>query len=189
MWNKYYLIIEFNCRSPTPYDALCLGVPFINPIVEVSHLVQVPLPISWCLILYLKWDHDNPGDRSKWYTQHEPLSKLGSPYVYNVFKNDTEGFVRAIEAALENPIERFVTSVIQFDQKADRFYCASSVLDRMRLGAVERRLGAILEHDWEAEASSLSSKPNWRRYLAKLPHFLKYIFISIFLGVRQVFGK
>jgi hypothetical protein len=23
------------CRSPSPYEALCLGVPFINPIVKV----------------------------------------------------------------------------------------------------------------------------------------------------------
>lgn len=62
--------------------------------------------------LCLKWNHDNPGDRSKWYTQHNPLSKLDPPYVYNVFKNDTEGFLGAIKAALENPIERFVTLVV-----------------------------------------------------------------------------
>lgn len=26
-------------RSPTPYDALCLGVPFINPILDVRYLI------------------------------------------------------------------------------------------------------------------------------------------------------
>ena len=70
----------------------------------------------------LKWDHDNPADRSRWHTQHDPLSKLGPPYVYNVFRNDTKGFVQAIKAALENPIERFVTSMICFDQEADRLF-------------------------------------------------------------------
>lgn len=25
-------------RSPTPYEALCLGIPFINPIMHVSAL-------------------------------------------------------------------------------------------------------------------------------------------------------
>ena len=28
--------IQQVCRSPTPYEALCLGVPFINPIMDVS---------------------------------------------------------------------------------------------------------------------------------------------------------
>lgn len=27
--------IDRLCRSPTPYDALCLGVPFINPVNDV----------------------------------------------------------------------------------------------------------------------------------------------------------
>jgi hypothetical protein len=27
-------------RSPTPYDALCLGVPFINPVLQVRYFVS-----------------------------------------------------------------------------------------------------------------------------------------------------
>ena len=31
------------CRSPTPYEALCLGVPFINPVLTVSTTFLEPL--------------------------------------------------------------------------------------------------------------------------------------------------
>ncbi|KAJ7768735.1 hypothetical protein B0H14DRAFT_3894977 [Mycena olivaceomarginata] len=57
--------------SPTPYDALCLGVPFINPI--------------------LTWDPAHPDDRSRWAAQHEALKHLGPPRVYTVFKDDADG--------------------------------------------------------------------------------------------------
>ncbi|KAJ7333304.1 hypothetical protein DFH08DRAFT_1083764 [Mycena albidolilacea] len=55
----------------TPYDALCLGVPFINPI--------------------LTWDPAHPDDRSRWAAQREGLKHLGPPHVYNVFKDDADG--------------------------------------------------------------------------------------------------
>lgn len=57
---------------------------------------------------------------------------MDPPYVYNVHKDDYEGFAAAIKAALETPIER-------------------TVLERMRLEAIEERLGVILGVDWEGE--------------------------------------
>ncbi|KAJ7432305.1 hypothetical protein B0H11DRAFT_1940785 [Mycena galericulata] len=105
--------------SPTPYDALCLGIPFINPIRQ--------------------WDPQNPNDRSRWSTQHDPLRDLSPPYVYNVFRNDREGFLQAIRDAKAHPLE-------------------SLVLDRMKIESVEYRLGAILEHDWKGEAAALLEK-------------------------------
>ncbi|KAJ6615641.1 hypothetical protein B0H10DRAFT_1915806 [Mycena sp. CBHHK59/15] len=80
--------------SPTPYDALCLGVPFINPIEQ--------------------WDPKNPTDRSKWITQHGGLKDLSAPYVYNVFKGDREGFVQAIKDAIANPIQRHAAVLLLF---------------------------------------------------------------------------
>ncbi|KAJ7289185.1 hypothetical protein C8J57DRAFT_1164989 [Mycena rebaudengoi] len=74
--------------SPTPYDALCLGVPFINPLDQ--------------------WDEKNPLDSSKWHGQHHFASILGKPYVYNVRRGDREGFVQAIREALANPIGLYV---------------------------------------------------------------------------------
>ncbi|KAJ7071429.1 hypothetical protein C8F01DRAFT_1110484 [Mycena amicta] len=47
--------------SPTPYDALCLGVPFVNVVKE--------------------WDKSNPEDRSRWETQQGALRSLSEPYV------------------------------------------------------------------------------------------------------------
>ncbi|KAJ7740869.1 hypothetical protein B0H14DRAFT_3167857 [Mycena olivaceomarginata] len=102
--------------SPTPYDALCLGVPFVNPIVA--------------------WDTNDPNDRTRWTTQHDLLVEFSAPYVYHVFKGDRDGFVNAIKSAAENPIESYV-------------------LERMKIGSVEYRLGKILEHDWRAEAAEL----------------------------------
>ncbi|KAJ7633212.1 hypothetical protein FB45DRAFT_832693 [Roridomyces roridus] len=103
--------------SPTPYDALCLGVPFLNPISD--------------------WDHDDPTNRDKWSGQQGLLKDMNPPYVYNVFKGDKEGFIKAIKDALANPI-------------GDRY-----ILPRMRMSAVEQRLGAILERDWKTHAEGL----------------------------------
>ncbi|KAH8081857.1 hypothetical protein HD553DRAFT_358927, partial [Filobasidium floriforme] len=50
--------------SPTPYDALCMGVPFINPVMQ--------------------WSTENPEDRSLWTWQHEGLANVEAPYVYTV---------------------------------------------------------------------------------------------------------
>ncbi|KAJ7135138.1 hypothetical protein C8R46DRAFT_1325962, partial [Mycena filopes] len=102
--------------SPTPYEALCLGVPFINPI--------------------LHWDTKNPTDRKRWASQHTPLRYLDPPYVYNVFKNDKAGFVKAVLDATSTPIESFV-------------------LEHMRMRAVEARLASLLETDWKSEAVKL----------------------------------
>lgn len=57
---------------------------------------------------------------------------MDPPYVYNVHKDDYAGFAAAIQAALKTPIER-------------------TILERMRLPAIEERLDAILEVDWKAE--------------------------------------
>ena len=42
--------------SPSPWDALCLGTPYINPILE--------------------WDENDPWDRSKWLTQQQRMNDL-----------------------------------------------------------------------------------------------------------------
>nr|GAT52943.1 predicted protein [Mycena chlorophos] len=102
--------------SPTPYDALCFGVPFIN-VIKL-------------------WDKTNPNDTTRWSTQHDGLRNLGPPFVYHVFAFDKRGFVDALRGALENPIDSYI-------------------LPRMRMSAVEQRLGALLQHDWEKDARAL----------------------------------
>ncbi|KAF7421022.1 hypothetical protein PC9H_011541 [Pleurotus ostreatus] len=74
--------------SPTPYDALCMGVPFINPIMH--------------------WDKKKPDDRSKWEAQHDGLKYESPPYVYNVKKGDGEGLWKAVKDALDHPIDRYI---------------------------------------------------------------------------------
>lgn len=91
--------------SPTPYEALCLGVPFINPILDVS-----PPLVGYLLLLthnfLTQWDRAQPGNRMKWTAQHGMLKLMNPPYVYNVFKDDLDGFMEAIEAAVTTPIDR-----------------------------------------------------------------------------------
>ena len=61
---------------------------------------------------------------------------MDPPYVYNVFKDDKEGFIDAIKQALENPIHR-------------------QVLPGMTMLAIQKRLAAILETDWRKEAEAV----------------------------------
>lgn len=72
--------------SPSPYDALCMGLPFINPV--------------------MLWDWDDPQNRTKWATQHDGLKFQIPPYVYHVKKGDLDGFWEALLMAVETPIER-----------------------------------------------------------------------------------
>ena len=74
--------------SPSPYDALCMGLPFINPVMY--------------------WDRDDPENRTRWGTQHDGLKFQVPPYVYHVKKGDTDGFWEALRTAVETPIERCV---------------------------------------------------------------------------------
>lgn len=83
-------------RSPSPYDALCQGVPFLNPILE--------------------HDDRNPEDRTQWQTQHNGVKHLDPPYVYNVYAHDTEGFVEAIGSALATPIGSTIVARMRQDE-------------------------------------------------------------------------
>ncbi|KAI0318456.1 hypothetical protein OF83DRAFT_21938 [Amylostereum chailletii] len=86
--------------SPTPYEALCLGVPFLNPVAS--------------------WDPEDPSNRAHWDAQHGILKYLDPPYVYNVFKDDEEAFVDAVRAAVENPIDGFIMDDMRIESITDR---------------------------------------------------------------------
>jgi hypothetical protein len=74
--------------SPSPYNALCQGIPFLNPIV--------------------KWDPSDPWNKSKWDSQHPSLAPLDPPYVYSVHKGNYTGFVEAIKLGTQIEIPRFI---------------------------------------------------------------------------------
>ncbi|KAJ7596312.1 hypothetical protein C8J56DRAFT_774392 [Mycena floridula] len=102
--------------SPSPYDALCMGVPFINPI--------------------LSWNLEEPDDRTKWDTQHNALKYEDPPYVYNVKRGDVQGLWDAIQAALNNPIDRYIVP--------------SMTMDNLKSRVVD-----IIERDWKGKAQTL----------------------------------
>lgn len=75
--------------SPTPWEALCLGVPFLNPIKG--------------------WRAEAPEDRSEWSSaQHDGVFYLGvdEPFVYHVRIGDRAGIEAAVKKATETPVER-----------------------------------------------------------------------------------
>ncbi|WWD16534.1 hypothetical protein CI109_100961 [Kwoniella shandongensis] len=86
--SKFLLGIGKPYLSPSPYDALCFGVPFINPIMG--------------------WDKENPHDWTKWISQHNALRAIEPPFVYHVQKGNGTQLEAAFKAALENPIDRFI---------------------------------------------------------------------------------
>lgn len=74
--------------SPSPFDSLCVGVPFINPINYV--------------------DENRPDDRKGWRTQNDALLALDPPYVYHVHKENAAELAHALKSAIENPIPRYI---------------------------------------------------------------------------------
>ncbi|KAK6908642.1 hypothetical protein I204_02065 [Kwoniella mangroviensis CBS 8886] len=81
--------------SPSPWDALCMGVPFINPI--------------------LTWDEEDPQNRTKWHAQQWHMTDLEPPYVYSVHAHDLSGLSEAVGLALQNPIESYIPDYMRFD--------------------------------------------------------------------------
>ncbi|KAH6908465.1 hypothetical protein BKA70DRAFT_1103557 [Coprinopsis sp. MPI-PUGE-AT-0042] len=74
--------------SPSPYHALCAGVPFINPI--------------------LSYDMNDPWNKERWNTQHPSLNHYGPPHVYHVHRQNYTGFVEALRMAMETESPSFI---------------------------------------------------------------------------------
>lgn len=74
--------------SPSPYHALCKGVPFVNPV--------------------LQWDTNDPWNKARWNSQHPSLQQFDSPYVYHVHAHNYTGFVHAIREASQTEIPSFI---------------------------------------------------------------------------------
>ncbi|CAD6581105.1 MAG: hypothetical protein TREMPRED_002924 [Tremellales sp. Tagirdzhanova-0007] len=74
--------------SPSPYDAWCMGVPFINPIT--------------------KRDPSEPENRAKWKTQHDGLLDFDPPYVYHVPTDDENALLDALQSAVVRPIDPYI---------------------------------------------------------------------------------
>ncbi|KAF8302532.1 hypothetical protein DL93DRAFT_2233614 [Clavulina sp. PMI_390] len=112
--------------SPTPYQALCVGVPFINPILD--------------------WDRNRPEDRGAWNTQHNGLRDLNPPYVYHVFKDDQDGLLSALSQAMERPVSRFIPPGVSLKEVAERL---NTILRRNWMRAAEDLLGERIRNKGE----------------------------------------
>ncbi|KAJ7576978.1 hypothetical protein C8J56DRAFT_870189 [Mycena floridula] len=103
--------------SPSPYDALCLGVPFINPI--------------------LHWNTEDPDNRDGWGTQHDGLRYEKPPYVYHVKFGDVDGLWSAINEAMNNPIDRYILPTMTMDALRPR---VGEIIERDWRGKAEALL-------------------------------------------------
>ena len=74
--------------SPTPYEALCLGIPFINTV--------------------RRWDRSDLNNKMGWIGQHDAMiyGGLDEPYVYHVEVGDRDAFRSALKRAMSTPIGR-----------------------------------------------------------------------------------
>ncbi|GMK59834.1 hypothetical protein CspeluHIS016_0900510 [Cutaneotrichosporon spelunceum] len=93
--SKLLLGIGHPIVSPSPYYALCMGVPFIQPLEF--------------------WDRTNPDDRTRWGTQQMALRMIQEPYVYHVRQGDEEGLRDAMQRAVDNPIEPYIPPEMKWD--------------------------------------------------------------------------
>lgn len=119
-------------QSPSPYTALCEGVPFINP-------VRLHDPAK--------------GIESKSnfkHAQHWSISGLSAPYNYPVIYGDYESFVGAIRAALSTPTPGYVLDRMKSDALDDRM---KAIMDRDWYGMAS----AIQDRRSRGEDSSGSS--------------------------------
>ncbi|BEI87253.1 hypothetical protein CcaverHIS002_0705990 [Cutaneotrichosporon cavernicola] len=81
--------------SPSPYYALCMGVPFIQPVSN--------------------WDKNYPEDRTKWQTQQMGIRMIEEPYVYHVKVGDEDGLRAAMQRAIDNPIKPYIPPPMTWD--------------------------------------------------------------------------
>ncbi|BEI80322.1 hypothetical protein CcaverHIS002_0108510 [Cutaneotrichosporon cavernicola] len=110
--------IGWPTSSPSPYRALARGVPFLSP--YKAHV-----------------DAKDPTDPYEWTdSQHDALRREKPPLVYNVPEFDYDSFVKAIETAMESPIE-------------------GHIYPRMTRPAFDERMRYLMETDWRAEAARI----------------------------------
>lgn len=95
-----------SCRLATPYEALCMGIPFLNPIQSVRHFPSAL--VTSMLTRHWQWDNDHPDDRSRWVVSNTIAKSLPPPYVYNVWREDENAFMDSFRGAVSNPVERYV---------------------------------------------------------------------------------
>ncbi|CAD6574752.1 MAG: hypothetical protein TREMPRED_001214 [Tremellales sp. Tagirdzhanova-0007] len=98
--SKFMLGIGRPFLSPSPWESLCYGVPYINVI--------------------LNWDKNSPWDKSRWWTQQDQLRRLGPPLVYHVHANNEAELQYAMANAAANPIERYIDPQMTLQAVAER---------------------------------------------------------------------
>ncbi|GAA98137.1 glycosyltransferase family 18 protein [Mixia osmundae IAM 14324] len=77
-------------ESPSPFEALCMGTPFINPGSKTNHALNYE---------GIARTHDN------WRAQHAQLLEFGAPYVYNVEAHNQTELLAAVQQALATPLK------------------------------------------------------------------------------------
>ncbi|KAL7415019.1 hypothetical protein BDY24DRAFT_433906, partial [Mrakia frigida] len=123
-FSRVLLGIGFPLHSPTPYEALCLNVPFVNPF-SPSHL---PSPF-------------NGSSTDGLATQHAPLSLSSTPAVYNIPRLDYPALLKAVKDTSTTELKGFVKG--REDGRA--------VMREISEDGMRERLKGFMDGDWEGE--------------------------------------
>ncbi|KAJ3245656.1 hypothetical protein HDU78_008860 [Chytriomyces hyalinus] len=88
--SKAMLAIGYPALSPSPYVALCAGVPVLIPYFQDN-----PIPDGWNLFREVS-------------SQHGAVASLGEPYAYSYHYRDSDMLVEKLRKAISTPIEKFI---------------------------------------------------------------------------------
>ncbi|KAJ9103192.1 hypothetical protein QFC21_002615 [Naganishia friedmannii] len=150
--SKVFLGIGRPEISPSPYLALCLGVPVVLP-----YFGEKAVPDGWDLY------HSAA-------VQHGPAASIRPPYVYSYHVDDNENMYAAVQAARDNPIERYIP-------------------DEMRDANVRSEILKLVTTDWHARSREIEAARETRgepaRVLVK-QHIIQRLF---HLGVGRRVGE
>lgn len=96
--------------SPSPYIAVCLGVPVVMP--YYTDLGATPDgPDKWELFSF---DH----------VQHGPFNTLGEPYVYAYNMSDPADLVAKLKKAVQTPIKPYIPEDMRMESLRRRVHAA-----------------------------------------------------------------
>ncbi|ORY35902.1 hypothetical protein BCR39DRAFT_512942 [Naematelia encephala] len=133
--SRALLGIGWPTLSPSPHQALNLGIPFISP--------------------FSLWRHSKIADKTTWaQTQHETLKALDPPFVYHAERGNYTSFIDAIRGAMSTPIPQFrftyatpqnVKWAIGEWMATDWRSRAEEILERRKAGQEETENGKNLE--------------------------------------------
>lgn len=141
--------------SPSPFAALCRGVPVILPYYGPD-----AVPTGWGAFSFKHWH------------QHAIAALEGPPYVYSVnLEGSVDELISAVKTAVETPIGKQYVSFVQLFYRIFANWFDSIPKD-MTITALNARIRNYLRTDWENFALERRTAKELNGARLALPTFL-----------------